>query len=139
MEGAPFVAMPCHVFLGVDSTFFDVYPLISSDTMLGTSSRTEYAKRSGNEPRPSAACVDACVAAPKQAWLPRGECQRADGSISRQGSSPRARQADVDKNGCSAVHWAAYKGDLTSLKLLDYFGAEIVRKVSSPTLESRSR
>mmetsp|Transcript_15168 Transcript_15168/g.34563 ORF Transcript_15168/g.34563 Transcript_15168/m.34563 type:complete len:582 (-) Transcript_15168:58-1803(-) len=41
---------------------------------------------------------------------------------------------DVDKNGCSAVHWAAYKGDLTSLKLLDYFGAEIVRKDNTQML-----
>jgi len=32
---------------------------------------------------------------------------------------------DGDKNGCTAVHWAAYKGDLTALKFLDYFGADL--------------
>merc|ERR1712157_12061 len=32
---------------------------------------------------------------------------------------------DTDKNGCSAAHWAAYKGDDTALKLLDYFGADM--------------
>merc|ERR1719428_2050039 len=32
---------------------------------------------------------------------------------------------DVDKNACSAAHWAAYKGDETALKLLDYFGADL--------------
>lgn len=31
---------------------------------------------------------------------------------------------DVDCNRCGPVHWAAYKGDLTSLKLLDYFDAD---------------
>lgn len=29
----------------------------------------------------------------------------------------------VDSNGCGAVHWASYKGDLQSLKLLQYFDA----------------
>jgi len=29
----------------------------------------------------------------------------------------------ADVNGCSPVHWAAYKGDATSLKVLDYFDA----------------
>jgi hypothetical protein len=33
--------------------------------------------------------------------------------------------ADKDKNGCSPAHWAAYKGDLKSLQLLDYFGADM--------------
>eukprot|EP00929_Paragymnodinium_shiwhaense_P034330 TRINITY_DN18703_c0_g1_i1.p1 TRINITY_DN18703_c0_g1~~TRINITY_DN18703_c0_g1_i1.p1 ORF type:complete len:615 (+),score=115.78 TRINITY_DN18703_c0_g1_i1:87-1931(+) len=34
--------------------------------------------------------------------------------------------ADGDKNGCTAMHWAAYKGDETGLKLLDYFGADML-------------
>merc|ERR1719296_321747 len=34
---------------------------------------------------------------------------------------------DGDKNGCTPAHWAAYKGDLTALKLLDYFGADLQR------------
>lgn len=33
---------------------------------------------------------------------------------------------DGDKNGCTSAHWAAYKGDLTALKLLDYFGADLL-------------
>eukprot|EP00927_Polykrikos_kofoidii_P053894 TRINITY_DN48419_c0_g1_i1.p1 TRINITY_DN48419_c0_g1~~TRINITY_DN48419_c0_g1_i1.p1 ORF type:complete len:561 (+),score=92.06 TRINITY_DN48419_c0_g1_i1:120-1802(+) len=33
--------------------------------------------------------------------------------------------ADSDKNGCTATHWAAYKGDDTALKLLDYFQADL--------------
>eukprot|EP00418_Pyrodinium_bahamense_P082143 CAMPEP_0179051544 /NCGR_PEP_ID=MMETSP0796-20121207/21300_1 /TAXON_ID=73915 /ORGANISM="Pyrodinium bahamense, Strain pbaha01" /LENGTH=586 /DNA_ID=CAMNT_0020748089 /DNA_START=66 /DNA_END=1826 /DNA_ORIENTATION=+ len=33
--------------------------------------------------------------------------------------------ADGDKNGCTGVHWAAYKGDITALKLLDYFEADM--------------
>lgn len=33
---------------------------------------------------------------------------------------------DCDKNGCYAVHWAAYKGDLTALKLAEYFGADLL-------------
>eukprot|EP00929_Paragymnodinium_shiwhaense_P109449 TRINITY_DN75875_c0_g1_i1.p1 TRINITY_DN75875_c0_g1~~TRINITY_DN75875_c0_g1_i1.p1 ORF type:complete len:629 (-),score=121.62 TRINITY_DN75875_c0_g1_i1:105-1991(-) len=33
---------------------------------------------------------------------------------------------DSDKNGCTSAHWAAYKGDETSLKLLDYFGADML-------------
>lgn len=28
-----------------------------------------------------------------------------------------------DNNGCGPIHWAAYKGDLSSLKLLNYFDA----------------
>mmetsp|Transcript_5858 Transcript_5858/g.11825 ORF Transcript_5858/g.11825 Transcript_5858/m.11825 type:complete len:585 (-) Transcript_5858:105-1859(-) len=32
--------------------------------------------------------------------------------------------AEVDTNGCGPVHWASYKGDQTSLKLLDYFDAD---------------
>lgn len=32
--------------------------------------------------------------------------------------------ADVDEKRCGPVHWAAYKGDLTSLKLLNYFEAD---------------
>lgn len=32
---------------------------------------------------------------------------------------------DSDKNGCTAAHWASYKGDITALKLLDYFGADL--------------
>jgi len=32
---------------------------------------------------------------------------------------------DRDTNGCSVVHWAAYKGDLTALKLLEYFNADL--------------
>mmetsp|Transcript_59659 Transcript_59659/g.155131 ORF Transcript_59659/g.155131 Transcript_59659/m.155131 type:complete len:650 (-) Transcript_59659:59-2008(-) len=34
--------------------------------------------------------------------------------------------AGVDNNGCTPVHWASYKGDLTALKLLDYFGADFI-------------
>mmetsp|Transcript_91317 Transcript_91317/g.212402 ORF Transcript_91317/g.212402 Transcript_91317/m.212402 type:complete len:593 (+) Transcript_91317:50-1828(+) len=41
---------------------------------------------------------------------------------------------DVDKNGCTPVHWAAYKGDLTALKLLDYFGADMVSLDNSKML-----
>mmetsp|Transcript_45471 Transcript_45471/g.131645 ORF Transcript_45471/g.131645 Transcript_45471/m.131645 type:complete len:608 (+) Transcript_45471:36-1859(+) len=33
---------------------------------------------------------------------------------------------DGDKNGCTGAHWAAYKGDLTALKLLDYFEASLL-------------
>lgn len=32
---------------------------------------------------------------------------------------------DTDKNGCTPAHWAAYKGDIIALKLLDYFGADL--------------
>lgn len=41
----------------------------------------------------------------------------------------RGKQAllgDGDKNGCTAAHWAAYKGDQVALKLLDYFGADLL-------------
>jgi len=41
---------------------------------------------------------------------------------------------DVDKNGCSAVHWAAYKGDYTALKLLEYFGADMTQRDHSKML-----
>jgi ankyrin repeat protein len=34
--------------------------------------------------------------------------------------------ADTDKNGCGSTHWAAYKGDVTALKLLNYFGADLL-------------
>ncbi|CAE8633064.1 unnamed protein product, partial [Polarella glacialis] len=33
--------------------------------------------------------------------------------------------SDADKNGCSSAHWAAYKGDIVALKLLDYFQADL--------------
>merc|ERR1719215_1030695 len=33
---------------------------------------------------------------------------------------------DFDKNGCTPAHWAAYKGDEMALKLLDYFGADLL-------------
>jgi len=33
---------------------------------------------------------------------------------------------DSDNNGCTPAHWAAYKGDLTSLRLLDYFNADLL-------------
>lgn len=36
-----------------------------------------------------------------------------------------AMLADGDKNGCTSAHWAAYKGDLTALKLLTYFKADL--------------
>lgn len=32
-----------------------------------------------------------------------------------------------DNNGCSPVHWAAYKGDLFTLKLLDYWRADMLK------------
>lgn len=32
--------------------------------------------------------------------------------------------SDCDTNGCTAAHWAAYKGDLVSLRLLNYFDAD---------------
>jgi len=32
---------------------------------------------------------------------------------------------DADNKGCVAAHWAAYKGDVTALKFLDYFGADL--------------
>lgn len=35
-----------------------------------------------------------------------------------------AMLADSDKNGCTSAHWAAYKGDITSLKLLNYFKSD---------------
>jgi len=38
----------------------------------------------------------------------------------------RAMVADTDKNGCTPGHWGAYKGDLTALKLLEYFGADLL-------------
>jgi len=31
-----------------------------------------------------------------------------------------------DQNGCTAAHWAAFKGDATSLRLLGYFGADLL-------------
>lgn len=37
---------------------------------------------------------------------------------------------DRDANGCTAAHWAAYKGDLLSLKLLDHFGADLLARDS---------
>jgi len=33
---------------------------------------------------------------------------------------------DADKNGCTSAHWAAYKGDITALKLLEYFDADLL-------------
>lgn len=33
--------------------------------------------------------------------------------------------ADKDCNGCTTAHWAAWKGDLTALKLLDGFSADL--------------
>jgi len=40
-------------------------------------------------------------------------------------NAPREKLVkSADSNGCGAVHWAAYKGDLQSLKLLDYFDAD---------------
>lgn len=38
--------------------------------------------------------------------------------------SPEKLFKGSDNNGCGPVHWAAYKGDLQSLKLLDYFDAD---------------
>lgn len=38
---------------------------------------------------------------------------------------PAQLLAEGDKNGCTAAHWAAYKGDLTALKLLHYFKADL--------------
>jgi ankyrin repeat protein len=32
---------------------------------------------------------------------------------------------DGDANGCTAAHWAAYKGDLSGLQLLNYFDADL--------------
>eukprot|EP00927_Polykrikos_kofoidii_P059808 TRINITY_DN54930_c0_g1_i1.p1 TRINITY_DN54930_c0_g1~~TRINITY_DN54930_c0_g1_i1.p1 ORF type:complete len:583 (+),score=89.55 TRINITY_DN54930_c0_g1_i1:61-1809(+) len=34
--------------------------------------------------------------------------------------------SDMDKNGCTAAHWAAYRGDDTALKLLEFFGADFM-------------
>lgn len=34
--------------------------------------------------------------------------------------------AESDKNGCTSAHWAAYKGDLTALRLLEYFKADLL-------------
>jgi palmitoyltransferase len=31
-----------------------------------------------------------------------------------------------DQNGCTFAHWAAFKGDATSLRLLGYFGADLL-------------
>mmetsp|Transcript_32283 Transcript_32283/g.77097 ORF Transcript_32283/g.77097 Transcript_32283/m.77097 type:complete len:607 (-) Transcript_32283:109-1929(-) len=46
--------------------------------------------------------------------------------LMHRGSGIRDRLlADGDKNGCTAAHWAAYKGDLTALKLLHYFKADL--------------
>eukprot|EP00929_Paragymnodinium_shiwhaense_P097992 TRINITY_DN59554_c0_g2_i1.p1 TRINITY_DN59554_c0_g2~~TRINITY_DN59554_c0_g2_i1.p1 ORF type:complete len:595 (-),score=56.43 TRINITY_DN59554_c0_g2_i1:139-1890(-) len=33
--------------------------------------------------------------------------------------------AQGDDNGCNAYHWAAYKGDLHSMRLLEYFDADV--------------
>jgi len=41
---------------------------------------------------------------------------------------------DADNNGCAAAHWAAYKGDLTGLKFLDYFGADLQKLDGSKML-----
>jgi len=35
---------------------------------------------------------------------------------------------DGDKKGCTAVHWAAYKGDIMALKLLEYFNADLHKR-----------
>ncbi|CAK9028237.1 unnamed protein product [Durusdinium trenchii] len=46
--------------------------------------------------------------------------------LMHRGSHMQAQMlAEGDKNGCTAVHWAAYKGDLTALKLLHYFKADL--------------
>lgn len=38
---------------------------------------------------------------------------------------PRAEMfSDTDENGCTAVHWAAFNGDLHGAKLLEYFDAD---------------
>eukprot|EP00930_Biecheleria_cincta_P047527 TRINITY_DN32961_c0_g1_i1.p1 TRINITY_DN32961_c0_g1~~TRINITY_DN32961_c0_g1_i1.p1 ORF type:complete len:627 (-),score=124.81 TRINITY_DN32961_c0_g1_i1:92-1972(-) len=42
--------------------------------------------------------------------------------------------ADGDKNGCTSAHWAAYKGDLTALKLLNYFNTDLNALDSSKML-----
>lgn len=34
--------------------------------------------------------------------------------------------ADADKNGCTSAHWAAYKGDITALRLMEYFGCNLL-------------
>ncbi|CAJ1336489.1 unnamed protein product [Effrenium voratum] len=36
----------------------------------------------------------------------------------------KALLAGVDVKGCSAAHWAAFKGELSALQLLDYFNAD---------------
>jgi len=41
---------------------------------------------------------------------------------------------DTDNNGCTSAHWAAYKGDLKSLQLLDYFGTDLQRTDNSGML-----
>jgi hypothetical protein len=46
--------------------------------------------------------------------------------IHRGGGDKVPLMADNDKNGCSSAHWAAYKGDLTALRLLEYFGADML-------------
>mmetsp|Transcript_55859 Transcript_55859/g.149522 ORF Transcript_55859/g.149522 Transcript_55859/m.149522 type:complete len:592 (-) Transcript_55859:145-1920(-) len=46
----------------------------------------------------------------------------------------KAMLDDADKNGCTPAHWAAYKGDLTALKLLDYFGADLLALDNSKML-----
>lgn len=38
----------------------------------------------------------------------------------------KAILSDADRNGCTPVHWAAYKGDMTALKFLEYFEADIL-------------
>jgi len=39
-------------------------------------------------------------------------------------SSPEELLADVDEKGCTPLHWAAYKGDATSIRLLEYFNVD---------------
>eukprot|EP00747_Dinoflagellata_sp_TGD_P212354 gnl/TRDRNA2_/TRDRNA2_85451_c0_seq4.p1 gnl/TRDRNA2_/TRDRNA2_85451_c0~~gnl/TRDRNA2_/TRDRNA2_85451_c0_seq4.p1 ORF type:complete len:639 (-),score=116.20 gnl/TRDRNA2_/TRDRNA2_85451_c0_seq4:41-1921(-) len=41
---------------------------------------------------------------------------------------------DADKNGCTTAHWASYKGDLTALKFLEYFDADLHRLDNSKML-----
>lgn len=39
--------------------------------------------------------------------------------------SPRHPFDSADSMGCTAVHWAAYKGDISALRILNYMGADM--------------
>lgn len=53
--------------------------------------------------------------------LPEDQC-------SGQDYAEKIHAGTVDKHGCDAVHWAAHQADILWLRLLDYFGASLIRE-----------